>query len=208
MKAICAGGSSAAFFWDPDVWEKLKRETIPHLIINKKEGSVLRIWVGNCSTGQWAYTVLIVFLEVIEELRPDAGIKLQVLASDIDGERVEFAKKGLYLNNIAVTSLVSGVNKVRLKRFFNKEGNRYRVKDEIREMVEFSVRDLVDDEPLTEIDFLFCKWLLQYFDLEVKLKFISRFMESLVPGGVLFLDDKVYYRHYYIRLPSLEGKSK
>jgi chemotaxis methyl-accepting protein methylase len=188
MKAICPGISSAMFFHFPDVWEKLKRETLPDLV-HKKEGKVLRIWAGNCSTGEWVYTLLIVFLEVIEEMR--INIRLQVIASDVDSDRVQVAKQGYYLINIADV-----VSKERLKRFFNKKWfcRGYQIKKEIRELIEFSVHDLCDDPPYTDIDFLYCKWLLSWFPFEVKKKFIARFMESIVPGGVLFLDDEVYYR--------------
>jgi two-component system CheB/CheR fusion protein len=195
MKAICPGGSSAMFFDYPSLWEKLKNETIPD-IIRKKEGSVLRIWAGNCSTGEWVYTLLIVFLEVIEEMR--VNIQLKIFASDIDPDRVKIAEQGFYLQNIGYMTGVSGVSKERLERFFNKKClcRGYQVKPEVRELIEFSTHDLID-EPYPNIDFLYCRWLLQWFPLEVKEKFIARFMESIVPGGVLFLDDKVYYRKAY-----------
>lgn len=197
MKAICPPGSSALFFSTQGVWKNLKNRIIPYIVLKQKEGSIIRVWVCNCSTGQWAYSLAIVFLEVISELRPDAGIRLSVLASDIDGERVEFAKNGLYPKRIADLNQAQGVSKERLKRFFDKTKNGYQVKPEVIKMLEFSVHDLVDDPPYKEISFLYCKYLLPWFSFDVKKKCISQFMESILPGGVLYLDDQAHYRRYF-----------
>jgi len=58
------------FFRDVSVWEKLKETIIPAIITNQESGSILRAWVPGCSTGEEAYSLAIVFKEVLEQVNP------------------------------------------------------------------------------------------------------------------------------------------
>jgi two-component system, chemotaxis family, CheB/CheR fusion protein len=75
----------------------------------------------------------------------------------------------------------------RLRRFFAKEDNGYRVNKEIREMVVFAVQSVVKDPPFTRLDLLACRNLLIYLEPELQNRLIPAFHYALKPGGVLFL---------------------
>jgi two-component system, chemotaxis family, CheB/CheR fusion protein len=104
------------FFRDAPVWEKLKEKVISALIEKMKPNSQLRAWVPGCSTGEEAYSLAIVFKEALEKVNPNAGISLQIFASDIDSDAIDTARKGLFPDNIA-----TDVSPKRLSRFLPKQ---------------------------------------------------------------------------------------
>lgn len=55
------------FFRDPEVWQLLREKTLPDLLA-RHPTRLLRAWVAGCSTGEEAYTLAIVFREVVEKL--------------------------------------------------------------------------------------------------------------------------------------------
>jgi two-component system CheB/CheR fusion protein len=82
------------FFRDPTAWEELRHKVLPELIASRPDGHVLRAWVPGCSTGEEAYSLAMVFKEVMEKLKPKKKIKLQVFATDLDKDAVEKARQG------------------------------------------------------------------------------------------------------------------
>ena len=170
------------FFRDSEVWEKLKETVIPNLIINQEEGSILRAWVPGCSTGEEAFSLAMVFREVIEKVNPHRGLTLQIFATDLDNEAIETARKGQFNENIS-----SDVSAYRLNRFFSKTDEGYRVSTEIREMVVFAKHNIIMHPPFTKIDILSCRNMLIYMDPELQKKLFSLFYYSLNPEGIMLL---------------------
>jgi two-component system CheB/CheR fusion protein len=151
------------FFRDAVVWKKLEVTVIPNLIANQQEGSVIRAWVPGCSTGEEAFSLAIVFKEVLEKTNPHGGISLQIFATDLDNEAIETARKGLFSSNIA-----TDVSSKRLSRFFVNTDEGYRVNAEIREMVVFAKHNIILHPPFTKIDIISCRNLLIYMDTELQ----------------------------------------
>jgi two-component system, chemotaxis family, CheB/CheR fusion protein len=170
------------FFRDAPVWEKLKKKVFPALIEKMKPNSQLRAWIPGCSTGEEAYSLAIVFKEAVEKVNPNAGISLQIFASDIDIDAVDIARKGLFAENIA-----SDVSSKRLSRFFTKTDDGYRINTEIREMVVFAQHNIIMHPPFTNIDILSCRNLLIYMDTELQQKLFGLFYYSLNQQGFLIL---------------------
>ena len=170
------------FFRDATVWEKVKETVIPNLVKNLEEGSVLRAWVPGCSTGEEAYTLAIVFKEIIEKSYPHSGISLQIFATDLDNEAIETARKAVFPANIA-----ADVSTGRLNRFFVKTDDGYRVNTEIREMVVFANHNIIMHPPFTKIDLLSCRNLLIYMDQELQRKIFGLFYYSINPEGYMIL---------------------
>ncbi len=169
------------FFRDPAMWEQLKAEVIPAMIAGNRENS-LRAWTAACSTGEEAYSLAMVFREVLDEMTPACHAKLQIFATDLDRDAVEKARLGFFPTNIA-----ADVSEERLQRFFIREEGGYRVKSEIREMVIFAPQNLIVDPPFTKLDLLSCRNLLIYLEPGLQKKLLSLFHYSLKPGGFLVL---------------------
>ena len=170
------------FFRDAEVWEKLKEAVLPTIISNLPPDSILRAWVPGCSTGEEAYSLAIVFKEVVEKIHPLGGASLQIFATDIDAEAIETARRGLFPANIA-----ADVSADRLSRYFIFSDDGYRVKTEIREMIVFAQHNVILHPPFTKLDILSCRNLLIYMDADLQKKIIGLFYYSIKPEGMLLL---------------------
>ncbi len=180
FKELLIGVTS--FFRDPVAWAELRQTVLPQLIASRPDGHVLRAWVPGCSTGEEAYSLAMVFKEVMDKLGAKKKIKLQIFATDLDKDAIDKARQGAYPVNIS-----ADVSPAQLSRFFVKNDRGYRVAAEIREMVIFAPQNLIKDPPFTKLDILSCRNLLIYFAAEMQKKLIPLFHYSLTPGGVLFL---------------------
>jgi two-component system CheB/CheR fusion protein len=170
------------FFRDPEVWENLKENILPDIITRLTPGSILRAWVPGCSTGEEAYSLAIVFKEVLQKINPHGGFSLQIFATDLDNEAVEIARKGIFPASIA-----ENVSPERLKRFFLKTDDGYFINTEIREKVVFAQHNIIMHPPFTKIDILSCRNLLIYMEPELQKKMIGLFYYSLNTEGIMIL---------------------
>jgi two-component system, chemotaxis family, CheB/CheR fusion protein len=171
------------FFRDREVWEILRAEAIPSLLARHPYGGALRAWVPACSTGEEAYSLAIVFREVIEQLKPEARFTLQIYATDLDHDAVNRARRGCYPDNVA-----ADVSPERLARnFLPEEGGGYRIAKAIREMVVFAPQNIISDPPFTKLDLISCRNLLIYFGAQVQKQLLPMFHYALNPGGLLLL---------------------
>src|SRR5882672_4146162 len=99
FKELLIGVTS--FFRDPAAWEELREKILPALIAIRPNGHVLRAWVPGCSTGEEAYSLAMLFKEVMEKLKPRKKISLQVFATDLDKDAIDKARQGIYPENIS-----------------------------------------------------------------------------------------------------------
>lgn len=172
--------SVTSFFRDPEAFEVLKTKALPKMLENKPENYSLRVWVPGCASGEEAYSIAMAFRESADKLKRD--FKFQIFGTDIDEDAISTARAGIYPSNISID-----MTPERLKGFFVKEDNAYRVKKEIRETVVFAVQNVIKDPPFTKLDILSCRNLLIYLDSELQNKLLPLFHYSLKPGGILFL---------------------
>jgi chemotaxis methyl-accepting protein methylase len=171
------------FFRDPEVWEILRAEAIPSLLARHPCGGALRAWVPACSTGEEAYSLAIVFREVMEQLKPEARFTLQIYATDLDKDAVNQARRGCYPDNIA-----ADISPERLARnFVPEEGGGYRIGKAIREMVVFAPQNIISDPPFTKLDLISCRNLMIYFGAQIQKQLLPMFHYALNPGGLLLL---------------------
>ena len=166
------------FFRDPEAFEALKKKVIGPLIQSSDLDQPPRIWVAGCSTGEEAYSVAMLLSE--EADRHGVNLKAQIFATDIDAAALEVGRAGLY-------SDAGDVSPERLKQFFIKEGSRYRVKKQLREMVVFAKQDLAKDPPFSRLDLIVCRNLLIYFGGTLQKKILHLFHYTLNPGRFLML---------------------
>jgi two-component system CheB/CheR fusion protein len=170
------------FFRDAPAWEKLKKTVIPGILSRLEPGSILRAWVPGCSTGEEAYSLAIVFKEVLEKVYPHGGFSLQIFATDLDNEAILIARKGIFPATIA-----DNVSPERLKRFFLKTEDGYFINTEIREKVVFAQHNIIMHPPFTKIDILSCRNLLIYMEPQLQKKMIGLFYYSMNHDGILVL---------------------
>ncbi len=168
------------FFRDPDAFEVLSKEVLPSVLKNKAADDSVRVWVPGCATGEEAYSIAMLIVENMSELNKHLAV--QVFATDIDRDAVEYARHGSYPESIA-----ADVSVERLKHFFVREENSFRVKKQLREIVVFATQNLTKDPPFSKLDLVSCRNVLIYMDTVLQKKILSMFHYVLNPGGYMFL---------------------
>lgn len=168
------------FFRDPDVFNHLARNVLPALVAGHAAGQPIRVWVAGCSTGEEAYSLVMLLIEALSSL--DSPARPQVFASDIDPRALAVARNGVYPTDIANT-----ISRARLDRFFTAEDDGYRVTAEVRDTVVFSEHDILRDPPFSHIDLVSCRNLLIYLRPDAQEKVTAVFRFALRPGGLLLL---------------------
>jgi chemotaxis methyl-accepting protein methylase len=190
------------FFRDPDVWRLLREKTLPELLAHHPT-RLLRAWVAGCSTGEEAYTLAIVFREVVETLKPGKNFKLQIFATDLDRDAIDKARQGVFSDKIS-----ADLTPEQLRRYFTEEEGGYRVRAAIREMVIFSPHSVIKDPPFTKLDILSCRNLLIYLTPEIQQKIFPLFHYSLTPGGILILGNAETIGHFTGLFATVSSKSR
>jgi two-component system CheB/CheR fusion protein len=172
--------SVTKFFRDPLAFEIIKEKVIPEIIHSKLQVDTLKVWVVGCATGEEAYSIAILIVEYLTELKKNLEVK--IFASDIDKSALHIASRGLYPESIA-----HEVSEERLFKFFSKEDTHYKVRDNIRKMIIFADHDIVKQPPYGKIDLITCRNLLIYINPLLQKKILNALHFCLNMGGYLFL---------------------
>lgn len=156
-------------------------------LLNRKANSGdfrLRIWSAGCSSGEEPYTIAIILKERIEYLE---DWNIEIYGTDISYRVLKLAQAGEYHPR----SLMDTDESI-IKKYFTYDAlnNKYRINDEIIEMVRFKYLNLYDKDQMSRfknIDIIFCRNVLIYFDEGSRKKVVEMFYDSLVPGGYIML---------------------
>jgi two-component system CheB/CheR fusion protein len=172
--------SVTTFFRDNAAFEVLRKTALPPLFDERDPEDTLRVWVCGCATGEEAYSIAMLLIEEAgrHELRPP----IQVFASDLDSRALAQAREGRYPSVID-----ADVSEDRLRRFFNREGDHYRIRQELRDVVLFAHHDLLKDPPFSRVDLISCRNVLIYLDRDLQEQVINTFNYALNPNGFLLL---------------------
>ena len=172
--------SVTTFFRDPVAFDKLATLVIPSLFEDKGAGDPLRVWAPGCATGEEAYSIAMLLLE--EAAKREIRCETQVFASDLDKAALALAREGRY-----PLAIEADMTDERLKRFFTRENDHYRVTRELRDMVLFARHSLLKDPPFSRADLISCRNVLIYLDRELQQQVCATFHFALRPHGYLFL---------------------
>ena len=160
-------------FRNPEHFDVLRKHVLPALL---ERHDRLKVWSAGCSCGAEAYTVAV----LLDELAPKG--RHSILATDIDDRMLERARAGVYEEHE-----IRSVSATRLAKYFEENGGRWRVKDELKRMITFSKHDLLKDAFSTGFDLILCRNVVIYFTDEAKAVLYQKFYRSLAPGGYLFV---------------------
>jgi chemotaxis protein methyltransferase CheR len=170
-----------SFFREPHHFEFLTG-LLPALERSNASTRRIRIWSAGCSSGEEAYSVAMVALEALGHLR---GWSIRILATDIDSNVLERARRGIYSGE--------GLEKLdaaRLVRWFHRVGrsSQYRVCQEARQLIAFKRLNLIDHWPMTgPFDVILCRNVIIYFDRQTQRDIIERMAWLQRPGDHLIL---------------------
>ncbi|TSI02644.1 protein-glutamate O-methyltransferase CheR [Lysinibacillus sp. BW-2-10] len=170
------------FFREDKQLTYFKDNILPKLK-NRNSNKPIKIWSAACSTGEEPYSLAMLIL--------DSGLiepkKVQIIGTDINKKVLTIAKNGTYSKR---SLSFRRIPPEWLNKYFREEEDAYKVKDSIKDMVDFHYVNLLDKEKMSmyhDFDIIFCRNVLIYFDQETIRKVASSFYQSLVKGGYLFL---------------------
>ncbi len=174
-----------SFFREISHFDYLKSTVLPELFRNKSaSGKELFFWSSASSSGEEPYTIAMI-LNDFKELNQQ--FRYKILATDISTKVLGLANRGVY-----AIEQTSKTPPAYLKKYFQKgKGNsagRVKVKDEVRRQVTFQRFNLMHDFPWhNEMDVIFCRNVMIYFDRETQQRLVEKFYNSLSRGGYLFI---------------------
>jgi two-component system CheB/CheR fusion protein len=167
------------FFRDREAWTHLQEQVLPALL-ERRDGRPIRAWSAGCASGEEAYSLAMVLAEVI-------GVEefvelVKIYATDVDEEALSIARQATYTKRE-----IHGVPDDLRDKYFERHGQRYLFRKELRRSVIFGHNDLVQDAPISHVDILACRNTLIYFNAETQSHILQRLHFALQPDGVLFL---------------------
>ena len=172
-----------AFFRDKEAFEDLTQQVIrPDMLKRlKNPHAVYRIWSVACATGQEAYSVAILALEAMRDLRLDGEVK--VFATDIEPSYLAEASAGIFPE-----PLLQNLPAELRARYFNPvEDGKYQVSTRLRRAIVFSRHDVLNDPPFLNLDLVICRNMIIYLKPEPQERALRRMLFGLRPGGALFM---------------------
>ncbi len=156
-------------------------EILPEIRWERPRGKRLSIWSAGCSTGEEPYTISMLVLE--------SGVfsdwDVRIIGSDISRRVLRAASRARYRQ-----SSMRETSEARRARFFRRDGSHFEVRESVRAPVAFARLNLLEHQPLDlvgEVDVLFCRNVLIYFDTSARERVLDSFYEHLAPGGYLLL---------------------
>ncbi len=170
-------------FRDPWFYNEVRNTVIPHL----KTYPFIKVWHAGCSAGQEVYSMGI----VLEE----EGMKerTQVYATDYNELILEKAKAGIYPIDVIreyTANYIQSGGREAFSDYYTADNQNVILKKSLREKVLFSSHNLVTDGVFGEMNVIFCRNVLIYFNKELQERVFQLFYESLCPGGFLCLGSK------------------
>ncbi|MFP4363986.1 MAG: CheR family methyltransferase [Spirochaetia bacterium] len=167
------------FFRNTAHFQTFENYVIPELIKEKKNSpnKTVKLWSAGCSTGEEPYSLAMVLKE---KLPP--GIDFAVTASDLSLKSLMVGKEGFYGE-----TRIGGVPDNYIKKYFENKNNGYQVKDEIKKKVKFDYHNLKFDSGQKNLDVIFCRNVLIYFDEPAQKAVINRFWDAMASHAYLFI---------------------
>ena len=179
--------SYSEFFRNPLTFLMLEQNILPKIFNDKNtiQKDEVRIWSAGCAAGQEPYSIAILAKEYADKCQDKAEIR--IFATDKSEKELQTARKGIYHARAMQNTRFGFVSK-----YFSNSGEFYSINSGIKDLVDFSVFDLLDEvagSPPSSVygdfDIVMCSNLLFYYRPEIQKIILTRLSNSLVPGGFL-----------------------
>ena len=173
------------FFRDKTPFELLQHKILPDLIDKRSKNSTLKpslkLWSAASSTGQEIYSIAM----TLDEMGiSTSNYNLRLLGTDISDSAVAQASYGSY-NKFEVSR---GLEQSKLIKYFDENGDKWRIKDQIRIMVQFNKINLMKPfVGLGKFDIILCRNVMIYFTAEDRERIYTNIARALEPDGYLLI---------------------
>lgn len=170
--------NETSFFRDRGPFELLRREVLPAILRERPRDS-LRLWSAATSTGQEAFSLAMVLCEDFAGLA-----SASIMATDLCRDVLTTARSASF-NQLEMDRGLPAALRI---KYFEQQGVRWRLRDEVRDLVTFRRLNLARPLPaLPHMDVVFLRNVLIYFDDDTKAAVLQRVAAVMRPGGYLFL---------------------
>ena len=167
------------FFRDQAAFEALKASILPQLKALRDGKRRLSIWSAAASSGQEAYSIAMMLLELGLE-----SWHIDILGTDLSHQILARARAGRF----AQLEINRGLPAAYLAKYFKRQGLEWEVSDQVRRGVRFEPLDLRQiPSSFGSFDLVLCRNVMIYFDMETKRKIVQAIKRSMTPGSVLLL---------------------
>lgn len=169
------------FFRDKTPFDHFEKLMLPTLMTARAQQKKLRIWCAAASTGQEPYSLSMIIREKGAAMK---DWRFEILGTDLSTEVLSRAQAGVY----SQFEVQRGLPITLLVKYFTKDGDQWRLKDDIRSMVQYKVMNLLD--PFTgmgSFDIVYCRNVLIYFDEPTKRNILERIAQLMPPDGYMLL---------------------
>lgn len=171
------------FFRESYQFDCMVNHMLDEVAARKRPGARIRVWSIPSSTGEEPYSIAIYLLERWARIEQ---YEVEILSSDIDTQVLQAAQRGIYS-----ARSVAQLPKPYLKKYFTSHGeSEWRISRELVESVAFSRVNLTepaDTRRFRDIDIVFCRNLLIYFDDLSRRVAAEAMFDAMAPGGFICL---------------------
>lgn len=168
------------FFRDNTPFDLFKNQVLPEMEANRP-GKRMRIWCAAASTGQEPYSLAMILKEAWFKW---GSWNIEITGTDICTKVLNKAKQGHY----SQFEVQRGLPIQMLIKYFEQDGDVWKIKDEIRNMVRYKPFNLLDSfGAMGKFDVIYCRNVLIYFDQQTKGDVLERMRRCIADDGTLFL---------------------
>jgi chemotaxis protein methyltransferase CheR len=172
--------NESSFFRDKAVFDHFRGVILPSLLSARAKTRRLRIWCAAASTGQEPYSLAM----ILDEAKISSDWHIELIATDLCSDAIARAVEGRY----SPFEAQRGLSIPTLVRYFAQDGDRWRISERLRRMVSFRTFNLLDSFGwLGEIDIIFCRNALLYFEPGAKRACLEKLSGALAHDGYLLL---------------------
>jgi chemotaxis protein methyltransferase CheR len=169
------------FFRDKTPFEQFEKVMLPAILKSRAGVKRLRIWCAAASTGQEPYSLAMILREKAALLK---DWKIEILGTDLSTDVLTKAREAVY----SQFEVQRGLPIQMLVKYFKKDGDQWRVNDDIRGMVQYKTNNLLESfAGMGPFDIVFCRNVLIYFDTPTKANVLERTAQIMAPDGFLVL---------------------
>ncbi|AIF84403.1 methylase of chemotaxis methyl-accepting protein [Candidatus Nitrososphaera evergladensis SR1] len=168
------------FFRDVDFYNAFYSHIIPDMHIAAGGRGEIKVWSAGCASGEEAYALAIMFSEAAESL---AGFRGRIIATDFSSKSIEAARLGRY----DAARLANVPEDILAKYFTHLPNGKHQVSEKLKNMIDFDIGNLATMNAPQQVDAIFCRNVLMYFDKDMQLKILTKFHKSLIDGGYFIL---------------------
>lgn len=170
------------FFREEYQFKCLVNSLLHEITKRKTDSSPIRIWSVPSSSGEEPYSIAIYLLEYWDGID---DWDVEIMSSDIDTKIIEQAKRGYYSSRS-----VQHLPKHILAKYFRPQRDGFQICEDLRQAVEFSRVNIMNPfevHPFRNVDVIFCRNLLIYFDDAARRQTAEMFFDAVKPGGFVCL---------------------